>query len=102
MLNIFFAQHYVVFRELVRPDGHELTPDETMLYDLGIYQSLLRTLDELASSGPEAFYRGAIGKAIVQELEGKITEEDLADYRAVERDAIQTRVGDFQARDSTI
>ena len=87
----------IVPRELIFPEGHDLSVD-TMLYDLKIYQSALGILETLARDGPETFYRGALGQALVRELDGVITEEDLANYRAVERKAVQIRIGNYQVR----
>jgi gamma-glutamyltranspeptidase/glutathione hydrolase len=50
------------------------------------------TLQLLADSGPEPFYRGSIADLIVQEMErggGLITKQDLAGYRPLWRDPIR-------------
>ena len=69
-----------------------------MLYDIDIYKQMLDTLASLGKDGPDSFYRGDLGKALVQDLDGVISEEDLADYRPVEREAIQIRIGKYQVR----
>lgn len=50
------------------------------------------TLRQIAKEGPEAFYRGAVAKKIVAEMErggGLITADDLAAYRVIERDPVR-------------
>lgn len=41
-------------------------------------------------------YHGPIGQAIVDVLNGWISMDDLASYNVIERDAISTRIGDFE------
>lgn len=56
-----------------------------------VQRDLAKTLRTLAKKGPEPFYRGAIAKAIVAELEGRggiLVAEDLASYQPVVRDAV--------------
>ena len=50
---------------------------------------LTQALELIAKDGPAAFYKGPIADAIVEATEGWITHEDLAAYRAVERDPIR-------------
>ena len=50
---------------------------------------LAQALELIAKDGPAAFYKGPIADAIVEATEGWITHEDLAAYRAVERDPIR-------------
>ncbi|HLY74740.1 MAG TPA: gamma-glutamyltransferase [Planctomycetota bacterium] len=55
---------------------------------------LARTLELLASLGPDAFYRGPIADDIFAEMargNGLITRQDLAGYQAVERQPLHTR-----------
>jgi gamma-glutamyltranspeptidase/glutathione hydrolase len=59
-----------------------------------IQPDLARTLQLLANSGPEVFYRGNIAGEIVAEMErgnGFITTNDLANYSAIERRPLTTR-----------
>ena len=52
---------------------------------------LARTLEMLAEKGADAYYKGAFAKKLadgVRKLGGIWTEQDLADYRAVEREPI--------------
>ncbi|MEW5963432.1 MAG: gamma-glutamyltransferase [Pseudomonadota bacterium] len=57
---------------------------------------LATTLDEIAEHGAEAFYTGAIAEEIIAAVgvgrgrPGGMTEEDLASYRVVERQAVCT------------
>lgn len=53
---------------------------------------LARTLEQVASAGPEAFYRGPIAAQMaagMREIGGIWSAEDLADYRAVPRESIR-------------
>lgn len=50
---------------------------------------LAQALELIAKDGPAAFYKGPIADAIVEATEGWITHEDLAAYRAVEREPIR-------------
>ncbi|MDX1650505.1 MAG: gamma-glutamyltransferase, partial [Myxococcota bacterium] len=55
---------------------------------------LARTLRRIAAEGPEVFYRGAVGRAIVDEVRrrgGILSMEDLASYRVRERAPIRGR-----------
>jgi gamma-glutamyltranspeptidase / glutathione hydrolase len=59
-----------------------------------IQPDLARTLQLLADSGPDAFYKGPIADDIVAEIargKGLITAEDLAKYQALERKPLTTR-----------
>lgn len=55
---------------------------------------LAKTLQMLADSGPDAFYKGTIAGEIVAEMargKGLITAEDLANYSAIEQKPLTTR-----------
>jgi gamma-glutamyltranspeptidase / glutathione hydrolase len=57
------------------------------------------TLRLIANQGPDAFYRGEIADLIVAEMErggGLITHQDLANYRARERDAVRGTYRGFE------
>ncbi|MGQ0764390.1 MAG: gamma-glutamyltransferase [Gemmatimonadota bacterium] len=70
-----------------KPGGGEWAAgDRIILRDLG------RTLNEIAASGPDAFYRGWIADSIASQMKangGIITREDLARYKAVERPPVR-------------
>jgi len=56
--------------------------------ELLIQKDLARTLQEIAEEGKDAFYKGRVAKAIVEEMkvrEGLITQEDLDAYRVIYR-----------------
>ncbi len=66
-----------------RPDG---TPKQ--VGDFIFRPNLARTLQKIATEGPDAFYRGAIAESLVAtiaELQGGLTMADMAAYRAVWR-----------------
>ena len=57
-----------------------------------VQPALAHTLQLIADSGPEPFYRGSVAELIVREMErggGLITRQDLARYRAIWRDPIR-------------
>ncbi len=58
-----------------------------------VQPDLARTLQLLADSGPDAFYKGTIADEIVAEMsrgKGLITAEDLANYSAIEQKPLTT------------
>ncbi|MBV1930832.1 MAG: gamma-glutamyltransferase, partial [Porticoccaceae bacterium] len=60
--------------------------------DLWPQKDLAKTLQAISSEGRKAFYQGEIAKLIVEDMEknqGLITHQDLANYRVVEREAVQ-------------
>jgi gamma-glutamyltranspeptidase/glutathione hydrolase len=53
---------------------------------------LAATLDAIAAQGPDGFYKGRVAEQIVaavQELGGRMTADDLAHYRAMEREPVR-------------
>ncbi|SCC23347.1 gamma-glutamyltransferase [Kosakonia oryziphila] len=61
-----------------------------------VQSNLARSLEMIAEKGPDAFYKGAIAEQIAQQMSkngGLITQEDLANYKAVERTPIS---GDYR------
>ena len=79
------------FAELQRvfapPAGHNVWQAGDRL----VQPELARTLQQIATVGPDVFYRGAIADLIVAEMKagcGSITKEDLAAYKAHVREPI--------------
>ncbi|MCG8470044.1 MAG: gamma-glutamyltransferase [Gemmatimonadetes bacterium] len=69
-----------------RPDGSTLRAGDEL-----VQRDLAWTLSEIAEHGADAFYRGSIAEKIVADMEargGLITRDDLAAYRAIERDVL--------------
>ena len=61
------------------------------------YPDLARSLELIAKDGPDAFYRGAIAQAIVDDMAshaGLIRREDLAGYRVIVEPALHGRYRD--------
>lgn len=57
-----------------------------------IQSDLADTLKAIAAKGPDGFYRGEVARKIaaaVREAGGVMTADDLANYRAVERDVVK-------------
>ncbi|HXQ20718.1 MAG TPA: gamma-glutamyltransferase [Candidatus Acidoferrales bacterium] len=76
-------------RIFLHADGTALAAGETVRQP-----QLAVTLEQIATAGPEAFYRGAIATEIaraVQAAGGIVTEADLAAYRPVWRRPLQGR-----------
>ena len=71
-------------------------------YDIGenwCQPDLARTLDRIARKGREGFYEGEVANHIVAEMAaggGLITAQDLAQYRAVEREPVRGAFGDYE------
>ncbi len=63
-----------------------LVPDEGAIFK---NPDLAYTLRLLADGGAEVFYEGAVAEAIVSATGGWITMEDMAAYRAVEREPVR-------------
>lgn len=70
-----------------KPGGGEWSGgDKIILKDLG------RTLRDIATNGPDAFYKGRIADLIANDMKangGLITKRDLAEYRAVVRTPVK-------------
>jgi gamma-glutamyltranspeptidase / glutathione hydrolase len=65
--------------------------------DRPIYLDLARSLELIARDGPDAFYLGAIGQALVEDMAahgGLIRREDLAAYRVLVEPALLARYRD--------
>ncbi len=80
-------------RVFAQPNGGQWQPGDRLLQP-----ELAVTLERIAKQGPDAFYRGAIAQQIVAEMRagrGLVTFNDLAAYRAVIRDPVRGRFGDF-------
>jgi gamma-glutamyltranspeptidase/glutathione hydrolase len=74
----------------------EFMPGGRPLREGDLFRSaeLARTIERLGAEGAEPFYRGDIAEAVVASLEergGVLTRDDLAGYRAIEREPV--RVG---------
>jgi gamma-glutamyltranspeptidase/glutathione hydrolase len=70
---------------LFMPDGVPIVPSTTPRSRMLKQPDLARTLEALASDGPEIFYRGAIARGIVDEIRrrgGILDVDDFARYQA--------------------
>ena len=68
-------------------NGTQLEPGEVL-----VQGALAKTLEMIASEGPDSFYEGTIASLIVEEMRrggGLITLEDLRDYKAVLREPVK-------------
>ena len=60
---------------------------------------LAESLSQIAEAGPSVFYTGPIGAALLRAMDddgGRVTTQDLAEYRAIERVPIVVDVGEWQ------
>jgi gamma-glutamyltranspeptidase / glutathione hydrolase len=67
--------------------------------DLLVQENLAKTLEAIAKSGRNGFYRGAVGSAIVEQQAsagGLIDQADLNAYQVKMRTPVQTVIGDYQ------
>jgi gamma-glutamyltranspeptidase / glutathione hydrolase len=58
-----------------------------------VMADLAATLDELAADGSESFYRGELARRIAETVRtrgGRMTEDDLASYRVIQRRPVRT------------
>ncbi|HEX6210515.1 MAG TPA: gamma-glutamyltransferase [Methylomirabilota bacterium] len=65
--------------------------------DRSVYPDLARSLELLAKDGPDAFYRGPLGQALVEDMAangGLIRREDLEAYRVIVEPALTARYRD--------
>jgi gamma-glutamyltranspeptidase / glutathione hydrolase len=80
------ALHPSAARIYLRPDlSPRVAGDHVALDDLAA------TLDRIAADGPDGFYKGPVAEKIVaavRENGGRMTLDDLADYRAIEREPV--------------
>ncbi len=84
-------------------DGHAaLHRDDGTLLDAGdtvIVPHLADSLDAIAEEGARVFYKGDIARAIAshcRDRDGMLNLEDLGSYRAIEREPLMMRVGDWR------
>ncbi len=78
--------------------GGPLLPAGMNPGDLVVQTELAWTLEQLADQGPDALYRGEVGKRLVAQMEkhgGLITEDDLAKHRTLEHAPTTISYGDF-------
>jgi gamma-glutamyltranspeptidase/glutathione hydrolase len=81
------ALHAESMATYYRPDGTAYEPGDTLRQP-----DLAWTLDQIATGGADAFYRGEVARRIVADMEangGLITLDDLASYRPVEREPVR-------------
>ena len=96
-----FAEELAAFpvtaRTHLREGRYSFRPAGMLAGDRQIYPDLARSLQLIAQGGPDAFYRGAIAQAIVDDMAangGLITREDLAGYRVLVEPALMGRYRD--------
>lgn len=84
-------------------DGYKaLHRDDGTLRDIGDtihVPHLAESLQAIANGGAEVFYSGAIGEAMSRHVragDGALTMADLADYRAIQRDALVAGVDHWE------
>lgn len=88
-----FGWHPDSYRVVHKTDGSYL-----QLGDLVHLPELARSLQLIATEGVDVLYRGELGEKITAEIQanqGLLTAEDLAEYRAIERQPIVIDFGDW-------
>jgi gamma-glutamyltranspeptidase / glutathione hydrolase len=84
-LDAATLRRYEEAAALFMPDGMPIVPSTTPRSRILKQPDLARTLEALASDGPEVFYRGAIARRIVDEIRrlgGILDVDDFARYEA--------------------
>jgi gamma-glutamyltranspeptidase / glutathione hydrolase len=79
-----FLLHPSTARIYLKPDLSAPQPGDRIALD-----DLAATLEHIAAKGPDGFYKGEVAAKIaaaVQEVGGRMTVDDLANYHAVERE----------------
>ncbi len=81
-----FAKYSSSAGIFLKPDGSDFQPGDRL-----VQTDLASSLKAIAKDGPDAFYRGEIGRLIAAEMArsgGLVTVEDLAKYQAVVREPV--------------
>jgi gamma-glutamyltranspeptidase / glutathione hydrolase len=79
--------------------GGPLLPAGMNPGDKVVQTELAWTLEEIADQGPDALYKGEVGKRLVQQMEkngGLITEDDLLAHRTLEHTPTTITYGEFE------
>ena len=65
--------------------------------DVPIFKRLVETIRDIASNGSATMYEGGrIGQSLVQDLNGALTLQDLANYQVLESKPLKTAIGRFE------
>lgn len=89
-----FLKRYDAAAKIFLPAGKALKPGDTFRNP-----DYAATLRRIATVGASDFYRGDIARRIAEDMRkngGLITEEDLAQYRAIEREPLRGRYEDYE------
>lgn len=81
------------------PSGGPLLPPGMNPGHRVVQSELAWTLEQIAEHGPDALYKGEVGKRLAAEMEkngGLITEDDLAAHRTLEHQPSTITFGDFE------
>jgi gamma-glutamyltranspeptidase/glutathione hydrolase len=93
-LDAATLRRYESAASLFMPGGLPIVPAATPQPHLLKQPDLARTLEALAAEGPDAFYRGAVARRIVEDVRshgGILDEEDFARYEARVAPALVSR-----------
>lgn len=88
-----FLRRYDAAAKIFLPGGRPVKPGDTFRN-----VDYAATLRRIAAAGASDFYRGDIARRIAMDMRkngGIITEEDLAQYRAIEREPLRGRYEDY-------
>jgi gamma-glutamyltranspeptidase/glutathione hydrolase len=89
-----FDVHPDSFRAIHHDDGSPIIEGELVQI-----QGLADSLQLLADNGPQEFYTGSLGSRMAAEVGGnggRLTAEDLAAYRPIEREPIMVEIDDWE------
>jgi gamma-glutamyltranspeptidase len=91
-----FLEKYPEAARIYLPDGKPIQAG-----DILVNSDYAHTLRTIAEEGADAFYRGSVAKAIAKDMRangGIITFEDLAQYRAIEREPLSGHYRGYQIK----
>ena len=84
-LDATILRRYADAAALFLPNGGPVVPSESSRPQILRQPDLALTLEAMAAEGPEPFYRGAVGRRIVEGVQragGLLSTDDLAQYEA--------------------
>lgn len=94
MFDSYLLEYYLLFfRDFLEDsEGQNLTVGDSWIQN-PMYKSYIETL-KLIAKDPDNFYKGIIAENLTQELAGRISMEDLAEYEPKIAEPISIKIGE--------